>query len=154
VATEVYHAKRSIVIRGERARLAAANGLELVYPFYDCDVVRFSAAAPPGILSHRGVHRALLRRAMRGCIPDGVAERRWKADFTKDHRAAVEADAARFWSAIRARGGIVGRDYVIDPKVADACRDGRTAARSGVEHVFSLDAWFRAFFPAEQAFDA
>ena len=145
--TEVSAAKRSIVTLGERARLAAAHGLELVYPFYDHEVVAFAAAIPGEMMSHRGVHRALERHAMASVIPEPVALRKQKGGITRAYRAAVMADAEALLDELRSSGGAVDADLVIEPLVAAACARAATGGGTeGVENVFALDAWTRTFF--------
>lgn len=77
---------------------AARFGLEPAYPFYDSRLIDFCLALPPEQKLHDGWTRAVLRRGMRGTLPDAVRLRTTKGD-----------PSASFFAALRRDGGEVIR---------------------------------------------
>ena len=63
-------------------KTAAIHGLEMSFPFLDCDLLSFLLKIPGEVLNWEGVPKALLREAMRPVLPQAIRERNWKADFT------------------------------------------------------------------------
>jgi asparagine synthase (glutamine-hydrolysing) len=65
----------------ERTRNQTMGGLPCADPLYDEDLVRFMTSVPPRYLFVDNSHRGLLRRAMRGLLPEPVRARMDKARF-------------------------------------------------------------------------
>lgn len=63
------------------AAFTRAAGLAARYPFWDLQVVEFCLGLPAREKLSQGWSRLVLRRAMRGIVPDSVLERRDKIDF-------------------------------------------------------------------------
>jgi len=63
-------------------KAAAVTGFDAAFPFLDRDLLSFLMAVPGEIATWRGVHKALLREAMRGVVPSRIRLRNSKADFT------------------------------------------------------------------------
>jgi asparagine synthase (glutamine-hydrolysing) len=63
-------------------KAAAMTGLDVAFPFLDRDLLSFLMAVPGEIATWRGIHKALLREAMRGVVPSKIRRRSSKADFT------------------------------------------------------------------------
>jgi asparagine synthase (glutamine-hydrolysing) len=63
-------------------RMFAMHGLEISFPYMDCDLIQFLMGMPGDMQSHAGVPRALVREAMRGVVPERIACRRDKGEFT------------------------------------------------------------------------
>jgi asparagine synthase (glutamine-hydrolysing) len=63
-------------------KVAARHGLEMRLPFLDRDLLSFLMAIPGEMQTWQGVPKALLRAAMHGVLPEAIARRTWKADFT------------------------------------------------------------------------
>jgi asparagine synthase (glutamine-hydrolysing) len=74
------------------ARVAAMHGLEIAFPYLDSDLVQFLMSMPGEIQSHDGVPRGLMRKAMRGLVPDVVVDRRSKGEFTQLANRSLELD--------------------------------------------------------------
>lgn len=74
-----------------RTQLAQSTGLERRDPFLDLEVIGLAGALSPAELAADGIHRGLLRRAMRAIVPARVWQRRDKAAF--------EAAFRRTWRA-------------------------------------------------------
>jgi asparagine synthase (glutamine-hydrolysing) len=64
------------------ARIFAMHGMEVSFPYMDCDLIQFLMSIPGDMQSHGGVPRALMREAMRGVVPDAIVSRRDKGEFT------------------------------------------------------------------------
>ena len=63
-------------------KAGAAEGLEMELPYLDRDLLWFLMRIPGEALTPCGVHRGLLRQAMKGILPKEIRERRSKANFT------------------------------------------------------------------------
>lgn len=63
-------------------RDAAAAGREVRFPFWDQDLIEFMLSVPPDQKMRGGWSRSLMRRAMKGRLPDKVRLRRDKHDFS------------------------------------------------------------------------
>jgi asparagine synthase (glutamine-hydrolysing) len=74
------------------ARLAAMHGLEIAFPYLDCDLLQFLMAIPGDVQSHDGIPRGLMRVAMLGVVPDSVVNRRSKGEFTLLANQSIEND--------------------------------------------------------------
>lgn len=74
------------------ARLGAMHGLEMAFPYLDCDLLQFLMAIPGDVQSHEGVPRGLMREAMRGTVPDAVIDRRSKGEFTQLANRSIADD--------------------------------------------------------------
>ena len=64
------------------SRMGARHGLDVAFPYLDCDLILFLNSIPGEVQSHDGVPRGLMRQAMRGVVPDVVIDRRSKGEFT------------------------------------------------------------------------
>jgi len=60
----------------------ASRGLEFLLPFLDRDLIQYLMQVPGEKIAPKGVHRGLLREAMRGILPEEIARRRSKGSFT------------------------------------------------------------------------
>lgn len=63
-------------------RMSSWAGLEARYPFYDIRLVRFSLGLPSSERLRRNGTRSILRRALKGVLPDIVRTRQEKTDFS------------------------------------------------------------------------
>jgi len=66
----------SIVARERYDRTAAALGIETRAPFMDTRLMEFSLSLPPDQLQRHGWHKLILRRALRGYLPNEVLWRK------------------------------------------------------------------------------
>jgi asparagine synthase (glutamine-hydrolysing) len=67
----------------------SSSGVQFRYPFWDKDVVEFAVSLPGEEKWSRGWPRVLLRRALAGVLPDEVAWRTGKYDFTPRFAASL-----------------------------------------------------------------
>jgi asparagine synthase (glutamine-hydrolysing) len=63
-------------------KMAAANGIEMRYPFYDKRLVEFCIATPPHLKMYNGKTRVILRKAIKEYLPDIVTDRINKTNFS------------------------------------------------------------------------
>ncbi|MEK7404206.1 MAG: asparagine synthase-related protein [Acidobacteriota bacterium] len=134
-------------------KLAAAHGVEAAYPFLDRDLVSFLMAAPGEVVTASGVYKAILREALRGILPDTIAERRWKADFTNDLNSKLERDSPELEACLASQPLCVGMGYVDGGALEEelrGCRrrlSGNSAVRSWrVLELLGLELWLQVFF--------
>lgn len=71
----------------------ASQGLAIAHPVLDRDLVEWAMAIPGEVLNVDGVPRGLLRRAMKGLVPDLVLGRWGKGDFTEGSNQGLFSDA-------------------------------------------------------------
>ena len=97
-----------ILIKADK--MTMANGLELRVPFLDHKLVEFSATLPNAAKIQDKGGKTLLRRAMRGVLPDAIIDRPKKGfpiplgswlrtslrEFTRDHLLARDSACGRF----------------------------------------------------------
>jgi asparagine synthase (glutamine-hydrolysing) len=89
-----YNAARHYVNLENVIAFAASRGIEMRHPLHDLRLTTFIMGVPGSILLRNGEKKYLLRRAMRGTLPEKVRSRRSKADFTALVARAV-SDAFR-----------------------------------------------------------
>jgi asparagine synthase (glutamine-hydrolysing) len=91
-------------------KMTMANGLELRVPFLDHKLVEFAATLPDQAKLNREGGKSLLRRAMRGVVPDKIIDRPKKGfpvpiaswlrqplrQFTRDHLLARHSACGRY----------------------------------------------------------
>ena len=137
-------------------KAAAMFGLETAFPFLDRDLLSFLMSVPGEVKTSKGVPKALLRRAMRGILPDSIAGRRWKADFTHVVNAGVEQDYSRVIDMLSsdaavARWGFVKPDVLSRELFRLKSRlSGGDAVNSWmVSDLLALEIWLRVFFEGE-----
>jgi asparagine synthase (glutamine-hydrolysing) len=75
--------------------LAATPGREMRYPFLDRDLLEYLFNIPRSRLVRPGERRSLLRRALRGIVPDLVLDRPSKAFVATSHSKALASDWPR-----------------------------------------------------------
>ena len=110
-------------------RVAAALGIEPRDPFMDVRVIEFCLSLPPEQLQSGGWPKLILRRAMRGILPEDVLWRRGKEHLgwayslsllkhwsnAADHLQKDQSLLAPFvrWSALDARNQVSGKELDI-----------------------------------------
>ena len=93
-------------------KAASSYGLEMAFPFLDRDLLSFLMAIPGEVATFDGVPKGLLRAAMRNVLPEAIALRRGKADFTHLVNEAVKRDFPRMVHCLESEGEAVKRGYV------------------------------------------
>jgi hypothetical protein len=96
-------------------RVAAMHGLDIAFPYLDCDLVQFLMSIPGEVQSHDGVPRGLMREAMRGGVPDTVVNRRSKGEFTELANQSLAIDFASIRAILGPSSLAVRFGYVDGP---------------------------------------
>jgi len=111
------------------ARLAAMHGLEIAFPYLDCDLLQFLMAIPGDVQSHDAVPRGLMRLAMRGLVPDPVVNRRSKGEFTLLANQSIENDFSLISDILGPSSMSVRLGYLDGPALWKGLRDWRPLIR-------------------------
>jgi asparagine synthase (glutamine-hydrolysing) len=93
-------------------KVAAMHGLEMTFPFLDRDLLSFLLGIPGEMQTWNGVPKALLRAGLRDVLPEAIALRRWKADFTDLVNEGMERDFAEAARLLQSPGMAVRLGYV------------------------------------------
>ena len=96
-------------------RVAAMHGLDVAFPYLDCDLVQFLMSIPGDIQSHDGIPRGLMRAAMRGLVPDAIVDRRGKGEFTQLANRSIELDFEQITDVLGPSSLAVQYGYVDGP---------------------------------------
>ena len=101
---------------------------EMRYPHLDRNLLEFLIAIPQEQLLRPGQRRSLMRRSLRGIVPDEILDRRRKAFVARAPMVAVSAD----WSALAELSRDIGSNAagIIDPT---RFREALEKARCGGE---------------------
>lgn len=145
-----------------QTRVGLMSGVDVLYPFRDRDLVAFLMAIPGEMVNLDGVPKGLLRRAVKGIVPDAVRNRRWKADFTVVHREALLRDRASILQLLTRNSAVVQAGFVnaaameqmgatIDRRIAER---GDTNITWHLGNLLGLEIWLRHFFGDQFALQA
>jgi asparagine synthase (glutamine-hydrolysing) len=138
-------------------KTAAMYGLDFAVPFLDRDLVAYLMAIPGEIQTRGGVSKALLREALRGILPDRIARRNTKSDFTD----FVNDGLGREWDGLIAcfgAGAATARWGLVEAgRVTAHLRRLQTRSRSrdsllvwSLSDLVGLEYWLRMFFEDEK----
>lgn len=105
----------------------ALTRYEYLYPYLDRDLVDYLLTIPREKLVGPGRRRALMRRALKGIVPNKVLERRRKGFLSRTHLALLRQELVRI-EAILSRSLAVEWGFV-DPTVFRLCL--RTTVQEG-----------------------
>ena len=121
--------------------------LDFTYPYLHRPLVEFLQALPVEQLLRPGENRSLMRRAMRGILPEKIAERKTKGNPEE----AIARALMREWTSLRpllenarvcARGYMDQRDLLA---ALDRARHGCEPLSSPLLATICLELWLRAF---------
>jgi asparagine synthase (glutamine-hydrolysing) len=116
------------------------------YPFLDRDLLEFLFALPREQILRPGQRRSLLRRALRGIVPDEVLNRRRKAFASRAPLIAVATSSAQQFTASE-RMISVSLGW-IDPDafrlVIEKSRNGQEIPTVTVLRTLCIEEWLRA----------
>lgn len=133
----------SLVLAGE---VAAAHGAELRHPFFDRRVIELLLSFPAEVRADTPPPKALLRRAMRGLLPERVVARESPAEFSPlVQTTLVDAHGERLAELIT-RGRLVDLGLVIPDAAAATIAQARRGDAEVLREVVSLAAleiWLR-----------
>lgn len=134
-------------------KVAAMHGCDMAFPFLDRDLLTFLMSIPGEIQTWNGVPKGLLREAMRGILPDAIADRRWKADFSHLVNQGMEHDYPRLVDSLASESAAVKWGYLDgDATQALLQESGRPLQRHTCEAAWALsdlvglELWLQVFF--------
>jgi hypothetical protein len=139
-------------------RVAAMHGLDIAFPYLDCDLVQFLMSIPGDVQSHDGVPRGLMRAAMRGLVPDAIVDRRGKGEFTKLANRSIDLDFEQIIEVLGSSSLAVQYGYVDGPVLWRLLGEWRHTVRSSENAVCAnrllelcgMELWLRQFLaPAD-----
>lgn len=80
--------------------IGARAGIECVHPFFDVRLVNYALRVPPHLKISADGTRIVLRRAMRNIVPEGILNRRNKANMGEGLSFAFNTNPDAAWKAI------------------------------------------------------
>lgn len=117
------------------ARIGARRQLEYAFPFLDRELIQFLIGIPGDVQAFEGVPRNLMRRAMRGIVPDRIVARRTKGIFTDLGNESVERDFARIEALLGKNSLAVEMGYVDGAVLAKVIERWRATNRTSTDSV-------------------
>jgi len=132
---------------------ALTRGLEAAHPFRDRDLVAFLMAIPGEVVNDGGVPKAIVRKALRGILPEQVRNRRSKADFTAETNRAALNDFAAVSELLTRSSAVVTGGYVDGRVLASSlqsCKEALADNDSGeagwdLSQLLAFELWLRRF---------
>ena len=124
-------------------RLSMAHGLEARSPFLDTAVVEFGASLPDRLRMRLGKGKILLRRAMRGILPESILAR-GKRGFGAPLGAWFRSDLASFVRERLLDSASPMHEYVRPEAVAGLLtRHGKADLSARIWALLTLESWLR-----------
>jgi asparagine synthase (glutamine-hydrolysing) len=124
--------------------LSSESLRETRYPYLDRCLLEFLFAIPRDQLVRPGQRRSLMRRAMRGIVPDEIIDRKRKAFVARAPRTAIAADWDSFAGGqpfLTASLGLVNAALLLD--AMNNARLGREVPLVPVIRAIALEGWLR-----------
>jgi hypothetical protein len=124
--------------------LSSESLRETRYPYLDRCLLEFLFAIPRDQLVRPGQRRSLMRRAMRGIVPDEIIDRKRKAFVARAPRTAIAADWDSFAGGqpfLTASLGLVNAALLLD--AMNNARLGREVALVLLIRAVALEGWLR-----------
>ncbi len=134
---------------------AAAHSLEVRHPFMDKRLVAFCLSLPPAQRLGQGWTRLILRRALRGLVPESTRWRAGKAYYTPNFaRGLFDLDRDHLDRGIENLGAL--RSFVNESYVRSMLERGPAIGDAMMVHlckIVSLAFWMRGTFGTGVAFE-
>jgi len=134
-------------------KVASIYALEAAYPFLDRDLVAFLMAIPGEVQTRNGVPKALLRAALPDVLPEAIALRRSKGDYTHLANEAVERDFPRVVHSLDVSGEAVIRGYVTEDglnkrlnRLGGRIQGPTCEVAWSLSDLLGLELWLQVFF--------
>jgi asparagine synthase (glutamine-hydrolysing) len=96
-------------------RVGAMDGLDVAFPYLDPDLIQFLISIPGDMQSCGGSQRGLMREAMRGTVPESIARRSSKGEFTHLGRRSLETEFVSIRELLGPGALLVELGYVDGP---------------------------------------
>ncbi|HSG40437.1 MAG TPA: asparagine synthase C-terminal domain-containing protein [Thermoanaerobaculia bacterium] len=128
--------------------LAEKHGITVLHPLLDHRLIEFAASLPTEQTFSAGVRKVILRRAMRGLLPDSTLDRREKIYPNGiAERGLRERETAKAWALMtNMRAAEMG--FVNEARLREEYQrylDGKTQSAL-FWHTLTLEAWLRLYF--------
>ena len=131
-------------------RNSGVAGVESRFPFLDLDLVRFCYGLPREELMAAGHAKVVLKRGMKGILPDTVWRRQAKSGIpvlitrwlTRDYRPRLSA-----WLKDTR---LVADGWLSGPEIMELCGQfaaGSHGLRRSLWRVVALEGWYRNYWP-------
>lgn len=134
-------------------KLAAANGLDLAFPFMDRDLMAFLIQTPGEKAAYRGVPKAILREAVRGVLPETIRLRRWKGDVMVQFEAGMDKDLPGLLHQVLSQRLGARFGYLKDNGLAEELTRGKERLPGNFFHgsrnfyyLWGMELWLQTFF--------
>jgi asparagine synthetase B (glutamine-hydrolysing) len=134
-------------------KVAAMHGVEIAFPFLDRDLVSFLMGIPGEIQTWKGIPKALLRAAMQDVLPDAIARRTWKADFSHLVNEGMARDFPRLVRCLEADGLAINLGYLDSGALRSELRRLKDRIRGpgceiswDLSDLLGLETWLQVFF--------
>jgi asparagine synthase (glutamine-hydrolysing) len=138
-------------------KAAAMHGLDFAVPFLDRDLIQFLMAIPGDVQTRDGVFKALLRDALRDLLPERIATRATKADFTDFVNDGVRREGRSLADcfgpgAAAVRRGFLDADVLRTElgRLAGAARPSDVQLAWSLSDLVGLEYWLRTFFDGDK----
>jgi asparagine synthase (glutamine-hydrolysing) len=130
-------------------RNAMAFSIESRVPFLDYRFVEYVASLPLGQKIRRGVTKTVLRRAIKGIVPESIRCRMDKMGFVTPEEVWMREDLRPFVLEVVSSDAFSARPYWdADAVTRDylAFLDGKTAYSPEIWRIICAEVWLRKFF--------
>lgn len=127
-------------------RLAASAGTEFRHPFFDVRVIELLLAFPHAQRFDGSVAKPVLRRAMKGTLPELVRERRQDTYFTSYLRGAVFEEHHLAVRRLLERGLLAERGELDGAEVQRLLSDPSSDDIVSLRSTLALELWLRQSF--------
>lgn len=125
---------------------AVAAGQEIRYPFLDHRVVELAFSLPGEWKVRDGVQKVVLRRAMRGILPDAVTQRTQKTGWTSPAYLWFRGDALARIARADGWATLSLYDRTERDRLIAEHRDGAADHSMLFWQIVALEAWWRRWF--------
>ena len=138
-------------------KVGLMHGLDMAFPFLDRDLIAFLMSIPGELQAWSGIPKVILREALRGVLPDAIAQRRGKADFTDAGNSGMADDFDDISACLRA-GSTTRMGYVKPDRIAGQIAEMRSRVMGDtcdvsrpLADLLALELWLQVFMaPAPQ----
>ncbi len=135
-------------------KMGSMDGLEMAFPFLDRDLISFLMSIPGEVVMHEGVPRAILRKALRGVVPEFVLKRRDKGDFTHIVNENMQKDLPRILACLgpdcqSVISGYLDTEALLEKRKGFEGKLGRSkdaVAATELEKLLGLEMWLLSMF--------
>jgi asparagine synthase (glutamine-hydrolysing) len=139
-------------------KIAARQGLEMVFPFLDRELLAFLMGIPGEMAAWRGVPKAILRQALTGVLPEAIAQRKWKGDFTEFYNKGLARDFSQLVQILHPHGLAVKWGYLREaalreklPGLQNRIQRPDCLVTWSLADLLGLELWLQAFFRGNPA---